>query len=45
MTKPEFQISAQNSKKMQKFEISSKRYFSLSSYSIILKFLLEKLGI
>ena len=31
--------------KLQKFEISSKRYFSLSSYLIILKFLLEKLGI
>ena len=31
--------------KLQKFEISSKRYFSLSSYSIILKFLLEKLDI
>ena len=31
--------------KLQKFQISSKRYFSLSSYSIILKFLLEKLGI
>ena len=31
--------------KLQKFEISSKRYFSLSSYSIILNFLLEKLGI
>ena len=30
--------------KLQKFEISSKHYFSLSSYSIILKFLLEKLG-
>ena len=31
--------------KLQKFQISSKRYSSLSSYSIILKFLLEKLGI
>ena len=31
--------------KLQKFEISSKRYSSFSSYSIILKFLLEKLGI
>ena len=31
--------------KLQKFQISSKRYFSFSSYSIILKFLLEKLGI
>ena len=31
--------------KLQKLQISSKRYFSLSFYSIILKFLLEKLGI
>ena len=31
--------------KLQKFDISSKHYFSLSSYSIILNFLLEKLGI
>ena len=31
--------------KLQKFQISSKRYSSFSSYSIILKFLLEKLGI
>ena len=31
--------------KLQKFEISSKRYSSYSSYLIILKFLLEKLGI
>ena len=31
--------------KLQKFKISSKRYSSFSSCSIILKFLLEKLGI
>ena len=31
--------------KLQKFQISSKRYSSFSSYLIILKFLLEKLGI
>ena len=31
--------------KLQKFQISSKRYSSFSSYSIILKFLLKKLGI
>ena len=31
--------------KLQKFQISSKRYSSFSSYSIILKFILEKLGI
>ena len=31
--------------KLQKFEISSKHYSSFSSYSIILKFLLEKLDI
>ena len=31
--------------KLQKFQISSKHYPSFSSYSIILKFLLEKLGI
>ena len=31
--------------KLQKFQISSKRYSSFSSYSIILNFLLEKLGI
>ena len=31
--------------KFQKFQISSKRYSSFSSYSIILNFLLEKLGI
>ena len=31
--------------KFQKFQISWKRYSSYSSYSIILKFLLEKLGI
>ena len=30
---------------LQKLQISWKRYFSFSSYSIILKFLLEKLGI
>ena len=30
---------------LQKLQISSKRYSSFSSYSIILKFLLEKLGI
>ena len=30
--------------KLQKFQISSKRYSSFSSYSIILKFLLKKLG-
>ena len=31
--------------KLQKFQISWKRYSSYSSYSIILNFLLEKLGI
>ena len=31
--------------KLQKFQISSERYSSFSSYSIILNFLLEKLGI
>ena len=31
--------------KLQKFQISSKRYSSFSSYSMILKFLLKKLGI
>ena len=31
--------------KFQKFQISWKRYSSFSSYSIILKFILEKLGI
>ena len=31
--------------KLQKFQISWKRYSSFSSYSIILKFILEKLGI
>ena len=30
---------------LQKFQISWKRYFSFSSYAIILKFLPEKLGI
>ena len=30
--------------KLKKFQISSKRYSSFSSYLIILKFLLEKLG-
>ena len=31
--------------KLQKLQLFSKRYSSFSSYSIILKFLLEKLGI